>query len=294
VPWFDHPAYRPLRDELIAVFKSRSVAFGRLKNVIFLCGGFQSPRRDFLFQYLKKWATDALVFQADDVWARIASSTSLNALAMEAQLADLADAVIIIVESPGTFAELGAFSNSGPLRRKLLPILDKRYEQSQSFINTGPVSWVNADSVFKPALFVDLDSILLAADEITGRLARLNPMSRERVKNLAEHPKHLLLMLRDIVGMIGPVSAHHVEQYVKAILDADPPHVLSLLGLAESLQLLESGRVGNETYYFVRITDDYHPVVRKQFFDLPTERAKVLEVLQRIDSARAALSLLSR
>ncbi len=292
MPWFDHPAYRPLRNELISVFKSRSLAFRRLKHVIFLCGGFGSERREFLLNYLRKWGTDALIFQADDVWARIAASGSINALAMEAQLAELADAVVVIVESPGTFAELGAFSNSQPLRKKLLPILDKTYEDAPSFINSGPVRWVNSDSLFRPTLFVDLDSILLAVDEITERLNRLTPPSGERVANLAAHPKHLLFFLRDIVGVIGPVTAAHVERYAKAILGVDPPNVFSLLGLAESLQLVESGRIDGMDFYFVRLTDEFRPVINKKFFDLPTERAKVLSVLQRIESARRALQLL--
>lgn len=294
MPWFDHPTYRPLRDELIRVFRSRAVAFRRLKHVIFLCGGHNSTRRAFLFEFLGRWAkTDALVFQADDVWARIAASTHLNALEMEAQLAVLADAVIVIVESPGTFAELGAFSNSAELRRKLLPILDRQHEHDHSFVNTGPVRWVNRDSLFQPAVFVDLDLILSAADQITARLSRLTPPSRQRVEDLASHPKHLLFFLRDIVAVIGPVTALHVQRYIRAILGVDPPDILSLLGLAQSLRLLESGQVGGAEYYFARMTDDFKPVVRKKFFDLPYERGKVLAALQKIDGARQVLRLLS-
>ena len=60
---------------------------------------------------------------------------------MEAKLAGLSDIVIIIVESPGTLAELGAFSLSDPLRKKLLPLLDKKYRTGQSFVavlHAGP------------------------------------------------------------------------------------------------------------------------------------------------------------
>lgn len=296
MPWFDHPSYRPLRDELIARFKSRAIAFKALRHVIFLCGGNKSERRDFLFNYLRKWTPDALVFQADDVWARIAATPhlSVNALAMEEHLAALADAVLIIVESPGTFAEFGAFSISEPLRKKLLPILDADYAHSESFINSGPVRWVDADSLFTPSLFVNLDSILTAVDEINSRLARLPAPSTQRVDSLIEHPKHLLFFIRDILAVIGPIRADHLERYLKEILGASPPHLISLLGLAQSLGLLESGVVGSAQYYFARITDDFKPVVRKKFFELPRERAKVMAVLQTIDAAREPLRLLSR
>jgi hypothetical protein len=159
-----------------------------LKHIVFLCGAANSIARPNLHNYLSTWEAETmLVFKADDVWAKIASTAGLNALQMEGLLADLADAVIIIVESPGTFAELGAFSNSEPLRRKLLPVLDIRYRDANSFINSGPVHWVNSDSLFRPTVTVDLSTILVAAKEITDRLDRLEPPSRQRVDNVLRH-----------------------------------------------------------------------------------------------------------
>ena len=213
---------------------------------------------------------------------------------MEAQLAELADAVIVIVESPGTFAELGAFSNSEDLRKKLLPIIDVQYEGAQSFINTGPVRWTDTDSLFRPTLFVKLRSILSEADQILGRLSRLTPSSAKSIDNLAAHPKHLLFFVRDILAVIGPVTAYHIERYIAAILGTAPPHIINLLGLAESLDLIETGSVGASRYYSVRMTGTFKPVLRKRFFELPNERAKVLAALQTIDTAYEALRLLSR
>ena len=290
--WYNHPAYCPIRDKLIARFKARSVAFRRLKHVVFLCGGANSEPRDSLLRYLEKCVEDTLVFRADDVWAQIAS-TDRNALEMEAYLADLADVVIVIVESPGTFAELGAFSNSSGLRRKLLLILDVQYCDAPSFINTGPVRWTNADSMFRPALFVRLPSILSAAPQILERLQRLPPCKAQSIDKLVEHPKHLLFFLRDIVAVVGPVTAPHIKRYVHAILDEAPPQLVSLLSLAEALNLVEATTMGLERYYFVRMSAEFKPVVKKRFFELADERAKVLSVLQNIGPAKTALELLS-
>lgn len=94
----------------------------------------------------------------------------INALQLEEWLADLSDAVIIIVESFGTVAELGAFSISEPLRTKLLPILDKRFKNDESFINTGPVSWVNQDSIYKPSIYADFETILTVIPDIIDKI----------------------------------------------------------------------------------------------------------------------------
>jgi F-type H+-transporting ATPase subunit a len=56
--------------------------------------------------------------------------------------------VLIVVESAGTFAELGAFSLSEPLRKKLLPIVDKQFEGVQSFIE--PIIIFVRDEIVKP------------------------------------------------------------------------------------------------------------------------------------------------
>ena len=81
---------------------------------------------------------------------------------MEAKLAALSD-FVLIVESPGTFAELGVFSLSDELRKKLLPILDIKYRSGQSFVETAPVRWTNRDSDLRPSIWVSHESILGAA-----------------------------------------------------------------------------------------------------------------------------------
>jgi hypothetical protein len=88
-----------------------------LAPVIFLCGGFKSPAREALRVYLGKYDADLAVFYAEDAWSKISANPALNALQMEDYLAKLADLVIVLVESPGTFTELGAFSLSELLRK---------------------------------------------------------------------------------------------------------------------------------------------------------------------------------
>jgi len=132
--WLNHPKFVRVRDEILEAVRRNEYRFRRTQNVLFLCGAAQSSRRDRLAEYLRKKRKDTLVFFAEDVWAAISQIKQLSALEMEAELAALSDIVVIIVESPGTFAELGAFSLSDPLRKKLLPILDQKYRTGQSFV----------------------------------------------------------------------------------------------------------------------------------------------------------------
>ena len=292
MPWLHHPSYVRVRDRLVERFKDKAFVFRKLRHVVFICGGFQSTRRLEMIAYMRRWCTDAIVFQADDVWAEIATKNpTLNALALEEQLARLADMLLIVVESPGTYAELGAFSISSHLRRKLLPIVDATYEGRESFINTGPVNWVNDDSMFRPAVYVPLDSILEAGSEVTNRLGRLPTPKESRIDDLAAHPKHLMFLIHDLVAIIGPSSSEHVAFILSAILGKEPVQsVASLLGMAKALGLLRSFPSGGQLFYLAN-ADSYFakPFVTKKYFDLNTERAKVLSVLQTISGAREVM-----
>ena len=276
--WYNHPAYCPIRDKLIDRFKARSVAFRRLKHVVFLCGGANSQPRDSLLRYLEKYAKDALVFRADDVWAQIAS-TDQNALEMEAYLADLADVVIVIVESPGTFAELGVFKCNG-LRRKLLPILDVQYIDAPSFINTGPVRWTNADSMFSPALFVRLPSILSAAPEIRERLQRLPPSRAQCIDNLVEHLSIYSFSCVTSSRLSAQLQLPTLNGTFTPSLTRCRHNSSACSAFAAALNLVEATTMGPERYYFVRMSAEFKPVVKKRFFELADERAKVLSVFR--------------
>ena len=61
-----------------------------------------------------------------------------NILDVEHDISEFADHIIIILESPSAFAELGAFAHA-KLRNKLIIINDKKYESENSFINLGPI-----------------------------------------------------------------------------------------------------------------------------------------------------------
>jgi len=63
----------------------------------------------------------------ENAWEIFSKDKKENVLALEEWLADFSDVVIVLVESYGTAAELGAFALSNTLRIKLLPIVDIKW-----------------------------------------------------------------------------------------------------------------------------------------------------------------------
>lgn len=70
-------------------------------------------------------------------------------LTLENILADSVDSVVLFPESPGSFAELGAFANDKRLVNKLICIGQKKYAKRKSFINYGPVRLIKASDTGK-------------------------------------------------------------------------------------------------------------------------------------------------
>jgi hypothetical protein len=293
--WFQHPKYVPTRERLIQSLTSSHYRFRRSDPVVFLCGGEKSVARDELAAYLKKFGPSVLLFYAEYVWELIESRLTLGALKMESDLAALADLVIIIVESPGTFAELGAFSNSDALRPKILPIIDDRFKPPQrSFLALGPIRWIEAESRFAPPIYVSLSGILAAVGEIEDRISRVT-RATTHVENLGDSVKHLLLFLCDLVAVIHPASVEIVHAYCERILTAPPTGegVATLLALARALGLLEVKSFDGQQYFFpATVNATARPFHHVRLTDLPALRAEHVSALLSIPQARSILEKL--
>jgi len=229
-----------------------------------------------------------LVFYAEDVWSAISNQTKLSALEIEEMFASLSDIVPILVESPGAIAELGAFSLSKSLRKKLLPLVDKRYKNDTSFIRTGPIAWIDDESDFAPTIYADLTFVLSAASELINRLDRLPKPRGKSIKKVTDNLKNVLFYLCDLVSVVGPCSTEIVRYYAdKTIGDSHRYDVTVLLQLGTVMKLVSSCSFDGKVFYFQSPT--WRPFHFRKFLDLPLERAKQLSALQSIPEARLIL-----
>lgn len=293
--WLDHPKFLRVRDSALDALRRDAYRFRRLKHVVFLCGGRNSTPRHRLARYLRERRSDTLVFYAEKVWAAIANTAApdTNALDLESKLASLADVVLVIVESPGTFAELGAFSLSAELRKKLLLILELRYRGSDSFIETGPVRWVDRESDFAPSLWVSLETILEAAGEVDARLERISRTSRVRLPAPELSSKHLLFLVCDLVGVFGPCPVSHLEFFLGRVLESPPLVPVSILiQLARAIELVAVVHDPEGQELFVRPLAEGRLIAfhqTRQYHDISTLRINVLSAMQNIEEATAGL-----
>lgn len=127
-----------------SVFKPSS----NLKTTIFICGADIHKKETLRFKIAKfltsfPYSSSYDLIYPEDIFEELLySSNSTDLLSLENLLADSVDVVVIIPESPGSFAELGAFANNEKLRNKIICVIDEKFKKDKSFINKGPVKLV--------------------------------------------------------------------------------------------------------------------------------------------------------
>lgn len=135
----------------------------QFKSHVFLCGGAKEDDNTarskielFFSSFYGSWFN--LIYPEDIFEDLLSGRGSLDLLSLENILAESVDVIIIIPESPGSFAELGAFVNSQKLRRKIICVQDNAHKKSKSFINYGPIKLMKSTKEGK-VLFLNLDKI---------------------------------------------------------------------------------------------------------------------------------------
>lgn len=101
---------------------------------VFLCGTAYSEQeyaktnRGIIDKYLKSKSDDIFIVLSEKLWED-SFEPSIDLLTFEEFLAEVSDVIILFVESPGSFCELGAFVFAENLfSDKLIIVIDKKYE----------------------------------------------------------------------------------------------------------------------------------------------------------------------
>lgn len=142
--------------ELLALFNDLALERLRLlrpTKFVFLCGGTISGTRDDRPESLRDY-----LFRIRNIQSRmsIVLAESANQLfrdtryndliTFEEDIARIASVVLVISESPGSLAELGAFASNDTIRPSLRVLVQSSYERAESFIRFGPIQRIMNDA----------------------------------------------------------------------------------------------------------------------------------------------------
>lgn len=212
------------------IYSSDNIYLRKDSLVIFTCGANSSDInciRERFLRYSDKYFDAGVFFRAEDAFPVLKSGGD-DLLTIENQLADYSDCVLIINESAGTLAELGAFAGNDNIVRKLLVVNSHEYLDEESFINMGPLSKINKMSRFKETMYYDFSSISVNFDEILFRIQshasrkyrkRVNFSDISKLRDEENGKKLMLLLLQDIINLYSPVKESELLCVLKKMSD---------------------------------------------------------------------------
>jgi hypothetical protein len=149
----------------------------------------------------------------------------LDLLTLENLLAKSVSSVVILLHSAGTLTELGAFSNHGQLKDKLVVVMDPKHKKSNSFISTGPIRLLQK-STSSHVLFIkmdeaNLDQLVKGISEASRAIASAHPPVRDLTNAIVCYGLYLSLLyvldpvprwaFSDIASTLEPGSAEEAK-----------------------------------------------------------------------------------
>ena len=146
---------KTLRDKFLSLKNSISrhgVKTPRnVSKFVFLCGANAtdaiSARRKAIMKFAEKNLPDTQFFIAEEMFSILQKEEKEgNMLDIENEISEFTDNIVVVLESPSSFAELGTFSHNSELRKKLIVINDSKFRDSESFINMGPIKAIEETS----------------------------------------------------------------------------------------------------------------------------------------------------
>ena len=199
---------------------------------VFLCGvaysknEYDTSNRGITGKYLQRKSDDVFIVLSEKLWEDNFDS-NIDLLTFEDFLAEVSDSIILFVESPGSFCELGAFAYAEKqFSDKLIIVIDEKYKGDKSFIITGPTSKALKDGarviyapLGGPGLLSSFD-LRSALDEKIQEFKSKSSMHNKRTPNQAEDSiliNSFILELLELIKILQPISRRDLIDVYKAV-----------------------------------------------------------------------------
>jgi len=199
---------------------------------VFLCGAaydkceYENSNRGITDKYLRRKSGDVFIVLSEKLWENSFNS-NIDLLTFEEFLAEVSDSIILFVESPGSFCELGAFAYAEKLfSDKLIIIIDEKYKGDTSFIITGPTAKASKDG--SKVIYAPLDGngllssfdLRSALDEKIQDFKSKNSPRNKRSPNQNENRilvNSFILELLELINILQPISSRDLIDIYKAV-----------------------------------------------------------------------------
>ncbi|MDR5907869.1 retron St85 family effector protein [Franzmannia qiaohouensis] len=245
----------------------------RRERFIFLCGGAAShdpSAPTSLRQLLLPPAgpilpfPDFTVLLAENAAAAFAKTSFDDLLEHEQVISAIADAVILIVESPGSLCELGAFVKIDEIAKKLIIVMQGKYLRGASFVTKGALrhheikygreplgyEWETDNLGIVHCEEVVKNSLIEGVNKEVTEVAKSNRTSRFE-NHLVEHRAFLVLLA---CFLLRAPSITEVDKAVEVMgVSMKQSEIRNLLEVLIFSKLVYPAQDGKQTFYVPKV-----------------------------------------
>lgn len=242
----------------------------RYPNLIFLCGSAHSAKsiRSLLLANPLENYKYVLAESAMN-WPDAKSFTS-DFLELEAYFAAAVKLILIVSESPGSFAEMGAFVNDKEMKDRVLVVTQESHYKAHSFIRYGIIQHLQGkqlDPTFQVCVIPDLKplckkELLSHKQEIleTVKDSIQSFPQKSSVKFRAGETTSQVFLVRDIIALSSIIEKMKLQHIFRVVLHQNKQRFvkkdfLKILFCLEKLGQVEKLFRGNKVLYKTKDSD---------------------------------------
>lgn len=279
------------------------------KKSLFLCGGIiggtneAASLRDYIFR-IRSIETDlpARVVLAEAANQLYRETAYGDLITFEEDIARIASIVLVIAESPGSLAELGAFASNPTIRKGLRVIVRDDHWTRESFIRYGPLERVhaqNSDHIgvypwkIEQSGYLDVDQ----ADRDYPAIAEFIRHQLEEVDKSIAFPKDLEAELFYTIYWIIYLGAAISFSSIFALAQELFPNLQQKVVKNKIYCMMVAGWIdkktySNKTYYFVCYDEDpFEYAFRRGITETDSSRRKLAVAESLLGAEKAPISV---
>lgn len=259
-------------------------------------GDTQSPSlRDFLLS-ARSFTSDFDVVLAEAAVQLYRETQYRDLISFEEDIAKIAAVVLVISESAGALAELGAFASSREIRPALSVISNQTFSEDESFVRRGPIERIIKDDESRVAFFPwkkNGDIVKSSADKI---YADVKDFLKERVSATSKTalystlgPAQNFYLLTWIIYISTVISSGSLIRITRSINpDIAESEIRDMLYCMRVAKWIDNVRYSHKLYYYTTFSGDpfqyaFRPTATVR--DSIRRRAAVNQELRKIEQA---------
>lgn len=276
------------------------ISLVKFPQIILLCGGCYDVRSADLSISLRNYILSSEKNKLKDYikcpeqfteW--LEDGVYHDLIEFETDFASIASAVVVCLESPGSIAEFGAFSQIKSIANKMLVVIDSEKAAEKSFITLGPIRYVKKQYGENN---VSTYGIFFKDGKKSEKFKKQEEDLLEDIKNIfnENYPKskkfnksemgHIFLLIFELIECFNLLKFQEIISALEKLEIKTPKSKLAqYLFLMEKMEFIRKIEYGHDAYYTPMDKEIYKNYIKFSFKENKGFKDKARFIIENIE-----------